>query len=568
MKRPIIIVACIVLMGVLAWTFAQVAARPRPELASLVPPGSLLYLEAKDFSALLKDWNGSSEKKLWLDSDSYQVFSRSRLFLRLNGAQGEFAAAAGVPPDMDLLNQVAGSESAIAFYDIGGLEFLYITHLPSARIASSSLWSQRGKYQTRQAAGLDYYVHTDTASHRLAAFASSGDYLFVATREDAIAGALTLFSGKSAPSLKQESWFADSVRAAGTQPGELRLAMNFERLLQSPHFRSYWVQRNSGDLKQYSAGLSDLNRTATEFREARVFLRTAAADAATWNEAAVAQVLRLAPPTAGLVRAWASPDQSQVTDLIWRRMLAPHVESGTPSQTAPAAVGLDDGAVGAESDLETRIDEPPIEAAAGGIPERLQRVLATKVDAALQVSGTRTLTDGVFIGTETATALLGASDWDAAVVRDALLQASAGLWSVDPSSVHWNQRTSAGIAYQELDGIAPLAFAVNGRLLIVADRRELLESILAGIARPAAADGARYVAFYNHARELPNFLKLTSLIDSTQAREGPADAREPAFFSENIGGLGRTLGRVESESLRVHDTGSAVSQTLVYKLKR
>jgi len=50
--------------------------------------------------------------------------------------------------------------------------------------------------------------------------------------------------------------------------------------------------------------------------------------------------------------------------------------------------------------------------------------------------------------------------------------------------------------------------------------------------------------------------------------EGPADAREPAFFSENIGGLGRTLGRVESESLRVHDTGSAVSQTLVYKLKR
>ncbi|MDP8982530.1 MAG: hypothetical protein M3O35_18285 [Acidobacteriota bacterium] len=567
MKRPIIIVACMALMGVLAWTFAQVASRTRPELASLVPPGSLLYLEAKDFSALLKDWNGSGEKKLWLGSDSYQVFSRSRLFLRLNGAQTEFAAAAGVAPDMDLLNQVAGSESAIAFYDIGGLEFLYITRLPAARIASSGLWSQRGKYQTRQSAGLDYYVHTDTASHRVAAFASSGDYLFVATREDAIAGALALFSGKSAPSLKQEAWFADSARAAGAQPGELRLVMNFERLLLSPHFRSYWVQRNTGDLKQYSAGLSDLNRTVAEFRESRVFLRATPADPAAWNEAAVAQVLRLAPPAAGLVRAWASPDQSQVTDLIWRRILAPHISSVAPSRSAPPPAALGDGAVGDEGDLETRIDEPPIDVVAGGLPERLQRVLATRIEAALQISGTRTLADGVFLGTESAAALLAASDWDAAAVRDALLQAAAGLWSVDASSVHWNERTSAGIAYQELDDIAPLALAVNGRLLIVADRRELLESILAGIAKPAPAEAARYVAFYNHARELPNFLKLTGLIDSTLAREGPPEAREPAFFSENIGSLGKTLGRVESESLRVHDTGNVVSQTLIYKLK-
>jgi hypothetical protein len=70
-----------------------------------VPAGSLLYLEAKDFSSLLGDWNSSPQKRQWLQSDNYEVFSRSRLFLRLKGASDQFAAAAGLPPDMNFLSR-------------------------------------------------------------------------------------------------------------------------------------------------------------------------------------------------------------------------------------------------------------------------------------------------------------------------------------------------------------------------------------------------------------------------------------------------------------------------------
>src|SRR5208282_419972 len=103
----------------------------------------------------------SREKTKWLASDNYQVFSRSRLFLRLQEAQTQFATAAGAPPDMALLDSLAGGESALALYDIGNLEFLYITRMPSARAMQNVLWGNRAKFEPRKAADIPYYVRTE-----------------------------------------------------------------------------------------------------------------------------------------------------------------------------------------------------------------------------------------------------------------------------------------------------------------------------------------------------------------------------------------------------------------------
>src|SRR5271157_4756453 len=97
-----------------------------------MPAGSLLFIESMDFATLVHDWENSKEKQKWLASDNYQAFSRSRLFLRLEEAQRQFAVAAGAPPDMALLDSVAGGQSVLALNDIGNLEFLYITRMPSA----------------------------------------------------------------------------------------------------------------------------------------------------------------------------------------------------------------------------------------------------------------------------------------------------------------------------------------------------------------------------------------------------------------------------------------------------
>ena len=151
MKRFFILFCIALACAAIGWvTYLAAAPAPQP-LSKYVPAGSLVYLEAKDFSTLLSDWNSSAQKKQWLTSDNYEVFSRSRLFLRLKGAGDQFAAAAGLPPDMNFLSQVAGERSVFALYDIGNLQFLYITYLPSAKSMQTTLWQTRSKFEPRNA---------------------------------------------------------------------------------------------------------------------------------------------------------------------------------------------------------------------------------------------------------------------------------------------------------------------------------------------------------------------------------------------------------------------------------
>jgi hypothetical protein len=564
MKRPVLISAVITSLLVLVWAFAQAPSNTTSGLARLFPSGPLLYLEAQDFGALLAAWNGSDEKRLWLAGDNFQVFSRSRLYLKLQQAQTEFAAAAGVPADLDLLANAAGGQSAIAIYDIGSLEFLYITRLSSDRFAGGALWKTRGNYQPRQSAGIDYYVRTDPGTRRVAAFSAAKDYVLLATREDLIAGALSQLAGVSGPSVAGEAWFDKTVREAKA-PGELRLVMNVEELTKSPHFRSYWIQRNITELGQYEAAISDAVRASGEWRENRVLIRGAEVSS-TWNEPAVSEVLRLAPATAGVYRAWASPSSEEAFKLL-HHLLDPRPASAAPSGNAAPVVALNDGTTGSEADLETRIDELALET---GVPSaaELQALLGTqRLEAMLAVGSSRAQPDGVFVGTQAGVALLAASDWDAAAARNAVASAVAELVSTDQLGVRWLERRAGANSYYSLDGLAPLAIAVNGRLLVIANRSELLESLLAGLANQPANPGAKYAAAYRHSAELLNFRRMSRLLDTPLAKETPQDGPQPAFFSGNIASLGQALSNVASESITVHDTGAVVSENVVYRMK-
>ncbi|HEV2689327.1 MAG TPA: hypothetical protein VGV35_12260, partial [Bryobacteraceae bacterium] len=338
-------------------------------------------------------------------------------------------------------------------------------------------------------------------------------------------------------------------------------------LSKSPHFRSYWAPQNITELKQYSAAIADAARTAGELRENRVLIRNSEIPA-DWNEAAVAEIARLAPATAGVYRAWASPSSEQAFDLLAHELLNPRPASPPESKTAPV-VALGNGAVGDEADLETKIDEPPLDTNAGDFGEELRKLLsASKLEAMMAVGSSRVQSDGVFIGIDTAVALLSASNWDAAGAREAVAATTARLLTTGRMGVRWQDRRAGAIAYSELDGLAPLALATNGRILVIAGSRELMEAMLAGLSNQSIIPAARYAAAYRHSKELPNFIKMTRLIDGPLTKETTSDQPEPAFFSGNLASIGQTLARVDSESITVHDTGAIVTQSLVYKWKQ
>ena len=152
MRRLIVLSILLSVLCVGWWLHAQIAP-VAPSMAADIPAGALLYLEAKDFGKLLREWNNSQEKTKWLGSANYDVLSRSRLIGRLQQAQGELEQTAGVSAQMKLLEQVAGTRSAFAFYNLGALKFVCITHLDHGAIEANDLWKRRAQYQPREAAG-------------------------------------------------------------------------------------------------------------------------------------------------------------------------------------------------------------------------------------------------------------------------------------------------------------------------------------------------------------------------------------------------------------------------------
>jgi hypothetical protein len=266
MKRALIL-AAVFAVALAGWAAYQAAAPAPQPLAKLLPPDALLYLEARDFGALLGEWNASPVKTAWLKTDNYAVFSRSRLFLRLQEAQKQFAAAAGLPPDMKLATEIAGQQSAFAIYDIGKLEFVYISRMPAAKSMQTAIWQLRSKFEPRNAGGAAFYVRTDPESKRVVGFGATDDFLVLGTREDLIAGAMALVSHQTGRSLADAEWYVKSVAAGPKQVGDLRMVLHLAEIAQTPQFRTYWIQQNITETRQYSAALVDLYRTATEYRE-------------------------------------------------------------------------------------------------------------------------------------------------------------------------------------------------------------------------------------------------------------------------------------------------------------
>ena len=583
MKTPFMLAIAggIFVLAATAAVFLQVSAGPaapaRP-LAQITPAGALLYIEAKDFGALLKDWDTSPEKQTWLKSDNYEVFSRSKLFLRLKHDQAEFARAAGFPPDMAMVDQVAGDMSAFAVYDIGKLQFLYVTRMPQAHAAESVLWKKRGDYQPRKVGNADYYVRVEPESQRTVAFAVSGDYLLLATREDLLAQSLSLLTSSEGKAVAGEGWYTKSVSAGG-QPGDLRMVLNLDAIVATPQFKSYWIQENVGDIKaRYSSEVTDLFRTPAEYREERVLLLKgddqqkvggkSVADPAA--EAAVGQLLRLVPANQSFYQSWAKPSTDELMTAVSTEILSPHFGPRPVSKVAPGASATS-GTVGSESDLETRIDEPqPAPVKVGEDPLKVLLAAAEPV-AVLKLKDTQQTQDGVFVRPRTAVAILAKSAWNADSVRE-VLQRSLETMTTARLGATWTPRKQGSNTYYQLDGLSPLSIFTEEKLLVVSDSPETMQALLNGTHK-SGSGGAWYASGFEHAHESGNFIKMTRSIENTGVNPGLAgnpehgndSTRQPKFFSDNIGGLSKTLQRVQTESIEIHDLGDRETQTVRYK---
>jgi hypothetical protein len=376
---------------------------------------------------------------------------------------------------------------------------------------------------------------------------------------------LQLMSGKQDRTVEGEQWWAQSTVAAG-QAGDLRMVLNLEELVPNGYFRTYWVQQNITDLKQYSASTSDLFRSGKQYREERVLIKKEEPQQASSSEgrAAAAEVVRLVPGEAGTYKAEANPTSDASFALLETKLLAPHLGPILPSQVAPQ-VQLTSGEQGGGSDLETRIDLPPVErlVAPQSVSALKEQLDKTPLLAALQVQSTAPDQAGVFVRIHSAVVLVAGSEWNQAAVQSALTDFVRRGLTASHLGVGWQQKSG----YQELDGLWPLVASVRGKYLLVSDDPGLAEAILANFGGKSDRKPADLLAGFNHQHERANFARFSNVVDRPSAIVADAENRrgEPQFFSSNMASLSSTLAAVSVEKIEVRFEGNKGRQTVIYE---
>jgi hypothetical protein len=392
------------------------------------------------------------------------------------------------------------------------------------------------------------------------AFAVADDYLVLGTREDLVAGTLELMAGSKGRNLRQEGWYTQALAAGSKTPGDLRMVMNLQKLAVTPHFRTYWIQRNITEMQGYSSAISDLYREGAVYREERVIIPEdeGDADALARSAQAVTSLLASVPKDSGFYQAGAA-DAGQSLAVLRQKILSPESGAASREKSAPQ-VQLTSGAAGSASDLETRIDvEPARTSGADPAGALLLELEKASPQAMLAVQSTHKNNDGVLLNIPAVVAIAGTNDWDVPALQRAAQQMIASAMTASNLGLEWREVKNSG-GYYELDGLNPVQMAVRGKVVYFANDAALLRAVLQTRDQPLSQP-ATYAAGFSHARERENFYKLTALLD----QGARSTESEPQFFSQNIASFSRTISKLESEEVITRRTKDKIQQTVTYR---
>jgi hypothetical protein len=355
------------------------------------------------------------------------------------------------------------------------------------------------------------------------------------------------------------------------------MVLNLERIVPSPYFRSYWVQRNITDMKQYRAAICDLRRGSQQYTEDRVLLRKTAGGGN--SQGGVEPLLALAPSDAVFTSAQVSPGVDRVITELRENELELKMTQQETVWSAPASAPRENA--GNAGLLEERIDAAPVLVKQTDPYQPLRALLNDmQPSAMLETYTTRSESDAMFVGVDRAIVLEAPSSWNQEAVGAALAVAIRPGLTVSQLGLGWVSHSGEAGNYAMLEGPVSLAMAVRDHRLFLTTSAPLMQALLkregAGVSQ--AASSVTYAAIFHHSpKEREAFQKIalrldaaghisaTSRADAANDSPGDASGQAPSFFTGNVVSLSRMFADVASERVEERDEGSEVKQRVVYE---
>lgn len=621
-KRIVVLLA--VALAALSHQSDGQQARPLAEqlrLAGVVPRGALVYLQVRDLAALMSRWTASPTRAAFYDSASFKRFEQSNIYLKFQDRKTDFEKALGFGVDEARLAELAGGASAVALYDIGKLEVVFVTEVGRDKAIATTLFKNAPQFEERSAAGGAYYVReVSTDGGRIKqqfCFAYSEGKLLVTTTEGLMIRALA--NARAANATSEDAALGDVLALASAARGfvsrDVTMWLDQAKLNASRHFKSYWLYGNVSDksddsLAGIESGLLDLRFAPEGLTEQRWFkvAATQTAAATLTGEQATA-LLRFAPRDAQLIEihaATAGVGEAAALALLGKDFDASYTPV-EPDESADSSDDDDSSSASRRAErysrLDQRFDRDVDDAQARGVKANGQAARFAKPSAAgssrpstaaklapllapaanfVTLARSRSETGRPFVRFERGVVIEMKSAIDRAALERLVTEEMRERFvvaGINPQLV-WQDDTPAGARFLAQTLIEQgAAIAVTGKYLVLASSREFARDIVtAGAATTATTatpavpssrvDGA--VAYYGVVRisaAKPVYDKLMAKLDGKTAMPAASgddeEGQEIKFFSDNLSSFIAATTFREARVRRVPE-GGLLTERLVY----
>jgi hypothetical protein len=267
-----------VLLFVTVVVFAALSQKKNEPFAQAkdFPRDALIYAQITDLPIFIKLWNESKLKAKYEGSQNFDEFQNHHLAMKLASRWEEFNASVGFPIDLETVAGLAENRAAVAVYDIGKLEFVFVAPMNDDIFNATKFVQNQASFEEQMLDDGTAFYSCDVEADRgrqkqKLLFANVQGRFVLATSQKLLMRTLNNINGKSKKDrLIDEPLFSNL--SGKLAPNLVTVWVNQTALNNDYYFKHYWLMGDVKDLKNIRAGMFDFDIQEKKLVERREFL--------------------------------------------------------------------------------------------------------------------------------------------------------------------------------------------------------------------------------------------------------------------------------------------------------
>jgi len=567
MKKVLKIALILSAMSAALFVYAKISSKKSDfKQAEDFPRDALIYVQIQDLPTLIKIWNESELRRKYLESVNFRQFENRHLALKLAERAYEIKEAVGIFPDFDFASSLSENRAALAVYDIGKMEFVFIAPMSEEKILASKLFEIQSDFEEirldDETKVYSKEIEIDRGRQiQKILYTNFRGRLILATSEKYFLQTLDNIKGKTPKNrLANEPPFHQLSEI--TKPNLATVWLNQQKLNDDWYFKNYWLMSETESLKNLRAGMFDFEMQDKKVVERRVFLTAENKSSGKINVETANRLGNLIPENIPFYKIEAVEKgnfDEPVSDVLFdvkndsetiERKQSDQVYYFNDWEKSYSYSYLDDDF--SEQINETENDEALPDKNAGKISNKLTKIIgAANPSASLKLFSTQNLPSPLFFETRKALifSLQNPSNLNRKELENAISKQAQDLFTIgnQKSEFSWTdfsletstarQMTMPSLGWK-------IFYAARRDELIFSNSEDLLKDIFAAkTTAPKFAETFENFTFINPESGRGAFEGVFQTLETEDTNSGSGTASK--FFTGNVRSLLETISDVE-----------------------